>query len=185
MKKSNWIILAVALVVSIFLLWLWYFLGLNKIDQPLDLLLSILWWAVIALAVFVIYRVEKARRQRVRTMYVGEKVFFNSEAGVVPYTDKENLVLLMRQTLEGLKYDFTKNDLPDLEQTPIDYVVHTSEFKIKEVEENQEGKSTTEEEKWEGDVVYAKPEDKKEREEKFFEDKEQLLQVIKSLPLPV
>ena len=47
MKKSNVIVFAIAAVLSIFLLWLWYFLGFNQIDSPLDLIISIIWWVVI------------------------------------------------------------------------------------------------------------------------------------------
>ena len=30
MKKSNWIGLAIAVLVDVFLLWLWFFLGFNQ-----------------------------------------------------------------------------------------------------------------------------------------------------------
>ena len=41
MKKSNVLITAVIVVVSAFLLWLWYNLGFNHVDSPLDLVLSV------------------------------------------------------------------------------------------------------------------------------------------------
>ena len=47
MKKSNIIITAVAAIASIFLLWLWYFLGFNEVDSPTDLVVSVAWWAVV------------------------------------------------------------------------------------------------------------------------------------------
>lgn len=186
MKKSNWIILAIAAVISIFLLWLWFYLELNRIDEPLDLVLSIIWWLLIALTIFVIYRVEKARRQRIRTMYVGKTSFFNSEAGIIPYTDKENLVARIEQTLEDLKYDFTKEDLPDLEEHPMDFVVRTTKFKLKETEEQEtlseqaQTSEQQEEEQWEGSVVFVEREN--EDEEHPFENKEELFQTINLLP---
>ena len=44
MKKSNVIVLAVAALVAAFLLFLWYYLGFNRIDNPFDLVLTICWW---------------------------------------------------------------------------------------------------------------------------------------------
>ena len=71
MKKSNWILLTVFLIASIFLLWLWYYLGFNRVDNPLDLVLSIIWWVVIVVSFVVISRAEKKRREEIRTIYVG------------------------------------------------------------------------------------------------------------------
>ena len=52
MRKSNWTILAVLAVAAGFFLWLWYYLGFNFVDEPLDLVLAVAWWAmVVALAV--------------------------------------------------------------------------------------------------------------------------------------
>ena len=46
MKKSNVIVFVLLALASAFFLWLWYFLGLNRVDEPLDLVLSIVWWLV-------------------------------------------------------------------------------------------------------------------------------------------
>ena len=51
MKKSNWIGLAIAVLVDVFLLWLWFFLGFNQVDSPLDLVISIIWLVVIVAVV--------------------------------------------------------------------------------------------------------------------------------------
>ena len=82
MKKSNYLILAVSALVSIFLLYLWYSLGFNKIDGPLDLVISIVWWVLIAVLVVWINKLEKTRQQRIRTMYLAPAVLYNSETGV-------------------------------------------------------------------------------------------------------
>ena len=37
MKKSNVIVFVLLALASAFFLWLWYFLGLNRVDEPLDL----------------------------------------------------------------------------------------------------------------------------------------------------
>ena len=83
MKKSNVIVFAIAAVLSIFLLWLWYFLGFNQIDSPLDLIISIIWWVVIVALIAGVVKVEKTRREKIRTTYVGTGFLFNSEAGTV------------------------------------------------------------------------------------------------------
>lgn len=72
MKKSNVIVFVLLALASAFFLWLWYFLGLNRVDEPLDLVLSIVWWLVIVVAIAVIVKMERTRRQRVRTVYVGD-----------------------------------------------------------------------------------------------------------------
>ena len=81
MKKSNVIITVVLAAVSIFLLALWYMLGFNEIDSPLDLVISVVWWAVIVAGIAVAAKTESTRRQRIRTVYVADGVFYNSEAG--------------------------------------------------------------------------------------------------------
>ena len=81
MKKSNVIITVVLAAVSIFLLALWYMLGFNEIDSPLDLVISVVWWAVIVAGIAVAAKTESTRRQRIRTVYVADGAFYNSEAG--------------------------------------------------------------------------------------------------------
>ena len=56
MKKSNVIVFVLLALASAFFLWLWYFLGLNRVDEPLDLVLSIVWWLVIVVAIAVIVK---------------------------------------------------------------------------------------------------------------------------------
>lgn len=72
MKKSNVLITAVIVVVSAFLLWLWYDLGFNHVDSPLDLVLSVVWWAIVVVGVVLVAKAEKTRQESVRTVYLGE-----------------------------------------------------------------------------------------------------------------
>ena len=58
MKKSNVIITVILAAVSIFLLALWYWLGFNEIDSPLDLVISVVWWAVIVAGIAVAAKTE-------------------------------------------------------------------------------------------------------------------------------
>ena len=92
MKKSNWILLTVFLIASIFLLWLWYYLGFNRVDNPLDLVLSIIWWVVIVVSFVVISRAEKKRREEIRTIYVGSDAIFNVERGLISVSDPDFVV---------------------------------------------------------------------------------------------
>lgn len=163
MKKSNVIIFVILALVSIFLLWLWYYLGLNHVDEPLDLVISIIWWAIIIAAIVVIVRVEKVRKERIRTIFVSEDVVFNSEAGSLSYNDPVQLVSVLEEILKDLKYNFTKKDLPNKNAFPIKFIVHTSKFK---------------DDTWEGDVVEVET-----KQVKTFENKEELFKAINALPL--
>lgn len=162
MKKSNWIVLGSITIVSIFLLWLWVYLGLNKVDTPLDLIVTIVWWVVIVAAAIIIHRVEQARKQRIRTMYVSDNYLFNAEAGSMNYQGPEQLVSLMDKTLNELDYNFEKKDLPDLARFPVRFIVRTSSYK---------------QQNWKGEVVLAGDEERSVS----FEDQDQLSTIINRL----
>lgn len=66
MKKSNIVVFTIAAVVSVFLLGLWFFLGFNQIDSPLDLVVSVIWWVAIVVSVLAIGKVESNRREKIR-----------------------------------------------------------------------------------------------------------------------
>lgn len=34
MRKSNWLVVAIAVVASAILLWVWFTLGFNRVDSP-------------------------------------------------------------------------------------------------------------------------------------------------------
>lgn len=128
MKKSNFLVFAVALLASAFLLFLWYYLGFNHIDDPFDLVVSILWWLVIALLVGGIIYVERKRQRQIRTIYVSPTALYNSEQGIVGLHDTTTLEA-MRTILEGLEYGFGKEDLPDRKTFDYRFVVQTDEYK--------------------------------------------------------
>ncbi|WP_165055386.1 MULTISPECIES: hypothetical protein [unclassified Adlercreutzia] len=139
MKKSNVIIFAVLVVISAFLLWLWYFLGFNRVDNPLDLVLSILWWVIVAAAIIAIARLEKTRRRRVRTVYVGDVATFNSERGVTPIDPTAPVQDSVAAVLEELEYDFTREDFPKPEDLEVRYFIRTDEFEPAERSESAQG----------------------------------------------
>ena len=147
MKSSNIIIAVILAVVSVFLLVLWYMLGLNHVDEPLDLVVSIVWWVVIIAAIALIVRAENARRQRVRTCYVANGSLYNSEAGARTLAPGASATDAVAAVLGGLAYGFEKTDAPTKPGTdqPVDfeYVVRTSKF---DGSPSQSGP-------WEGEVV--------------------------------
>lgn len=166
MKKSNVILFTILIVISAFLLWLWYYLGFNKVDNPFDLVLSICWWVMSALLMFGIYKLEQKRRLQIRTIYVSPDALFNSERGLVQCTDPERRVALMQDMLANLKYNFTKEDMPEDDKFDFKYVVRTEDFDEKdETEEDTKNvselaeqaketdQSESDEVEWKGTVV--------------------------------
>ena len=135
MKKSNYLVLAISALVSIFLLYLWYSLGFNQIDNPLDLVISIIWWALIVALVVWINKLEKTRQQRIRTVYLAPAALYNSETGVRELEDGANPVEAMQTVLEGLEYGFDTQDLPSRDEVDFTYVVKTEEYKPAEDED--------------------------------------------------
>ncbi|MCI8425843.1 MAG: hypothetical protein HFJ72_09360, partial [Adlercreutzia sp.] len=58
MRKSNWLVTAIAAVAAGVLLWVWFALGFNHVDDPLDLIVAVAWWAVVAAVIGGIYWAE-------------------------------------------------------------------------------------------------------------------------------
>lgn len=113
MKKSNAIIYALLMIISIFLLWLWYYLGFNWIDSPLDLVLSIIWWVMGAAVIVSIVRIEENRRERIRTVYISKMEIFNTETGKVALEEPAQLLNTVSGLVSDLKYDFSKAEFPE------------------------------------------------------------------------
>lgn len=198
MKKSNVIILAILAVAAGFFLWLWYYLGFNFVDDPFDLVLAIIWWAVVAALVAGIHAAEKRRQERVRTAYLAPGHIFNGEAGLVALDPGASPADVLQQTLAGLKYNFALSDLPDKDEVPFTYIVRTKKFKIEK--ESAEGEaadaasapasdatanrapaSRDEEVTWEGEVlVVSRPDD----DPLPFASREELLHIVEGAPLP-
>ena len=192
MKKSNVIIFVLLALASAFFLWLWFFLGLNRIDEPLDLVLSIVWWAVIAVAVGVIIKMERTRRRRIRTVYVGDGAAFNSEKGLVKLEGAAPMRETIAGILQSLKYDFERADFPEKDEFEVKYFVRTEEF---EAEERKDEASDidadttaadqpaaavprTEQRTWKGEVFIVET-----KEERPFDTPEELASILTSLEL--
>ena len=128
MKKFNWIVLIALAAFAVLLLILWYYLGYNQIDNPLDLTLALVWLAVIVVVALLITLAENKRRVQIRTVYVSPTALFNSERGMVGLKDVDR-VDAIQSVLEDLKYGFDKKELPDAKKFDYQYVVQTDEFK--------------------------------------------------------
>ncbi len=129
MKKSNILVFALLAACSAFLLWLWYFLGFDRVDGPFDLVLSIVWWVVVAAAVAAVSKAEQIRRRRVRTVYVGERATFNSEKGLIPLVGAACVQDRAAAIIEGLTYGFTREEFPERGEFLPKYFIRTAAFK--------------------------------------------------------
>ena len=69
MRKSNGIIIAIFVAASVVFLWLWHALQFDLVDNPLDLVVAVVWWVVIAGVCIAIHLTEKRRQERIRTMF--------------------------------------------------------------------------------------------------------------------
>ena len=110
MRKSNWIILAVLVIASIFFLWLWYYLKFDLVDHPRDLILTILWWVVVLAACVGIHYVEKMRQRNIRTAFLAPGLIYNSEAGIVRLEPTGSYVEELQRILSELQYTFERPD---------------------------------------------------------------------------
>ncbi len=137
MKKNNYLVMAIAILVSAFLLWLWFRLGFNEVDNPLDLVVSILWWVLDALIIVGIVRFEQSRQRQIRTIYVAPNALFNSERGVVSVESAQDRVDVMQSILEQLDYDFSNQDMPEQGEFEYQFVVQTDKFKAADAQDDE------------------------------------------------
>ncbi len=166
MRKSNVIVAIIVVLVSIFLLWLWFYLGFNHVDNPLDLVLSIIWWVIVAIAIFAIVKVEKRRKEYLRTTYIGSNYLYNPQVGIVNVEPDSTMIETLIQTLDELKYNFKIEDIPDDLNPRFKWIVRSEKF-----DDNGD--------KWEGEVVSTSD---PEGDPILFENREELEDIISSRP---
>lgn len=130
MKKSNWIIIAILVAASAFFLWLWYALQMNLVDNPLDLVISIIWWVVVLAACFAIHKAEQKRQERIRTAYVAiaPECLYTSESGTVQVVEGNSYVNVLQGVLEGLDYNFDNEDFPKRDDVSFCAIVRSKKF---------------------------------------------------------
>lgn len=138
MRKSNYLILGILVVASIFFLWMWYALNFNLVDNPLDLVLTIVWWAVVGLVILGITMAEKKRKEQIRTTFVARGFVFNPEMGTISL-EGSSPVATIQNVITKLEYGF---DLQDMPEAKYDCVVRTTKFE-------DDGDT------WEGEVALA------------------------------
>lgn len=164
MRKSNWIIFGIIVVASIFFLWLWFYLGLNAVDWPLDLIVTIIWWLIIIVLCYVIHRSEKRRQKALRTIFLAPTMVYNRERGAVKIEPGTPAVPVMQKVLSGMKYGFDYYDIPSNQTVRFKYIVQTDKFK-------DDGDT------WEGEVINVA----RAKDPMKFSDMEELTRLVSEL----
>lgn len=162
MRKSNWIIAIILFVASLAFLWLWQALQFNLVDNPVDIVVTVVWWVVIVAACLAIHLAEKKRQERIRTMFLAPGLIYNCEAGVIRLEPGISSVEAMRQVLEHLKYTFDLAELPSNARVRFQCIVRTTQFA-------ENGRT------WEGEVVDVRRPD----EPTSFSDEGELSALLK------
>jgi len=121
--------MAIVAAVSAFLLWLWYNLGFDHVDYPLDLILTVGWWAIIVGFAGYITRAESQRRKAIRTFYLSSTKAYNPELGTIEVAGADAQVNYMQEKLKDLKYSFGHHDAPDANDLACTKIVRTEDFK--------------------------------------------------------
>lgn len=127
MRKSNWVIVAILVVASVIFLAMWYALGFNLVDDPLDLVVTIVWWVVIVAVCVLIKWSENKRRRFLRTSFLGSGVIYNPEAGIVRVESGEYVPALQR-VLRNLDYSFDEKNINNDQRIRFTYIVRTDKF---------------------------------------------------------
>ena len=142
MRKSNWIVAAIAAVACGVLLWAWFALGFNHVDDPLDLVVAVAWWLVVAAVAGGIVWAEGKRREKMRLAFVGEGAGCSPEAGLVMPDAGESELAALERTLSGMAFPDEVAALDERVRPAFRWVVRSRKF-------DRNGDD------WEGEVVAA------------------------------
>ncbi|MEY8459794.1 hypothetical protein AALA69_01515 [Eggerthellaceae bacterium 24-137] len=142
MRKSNWLVAAIAVVAAAALLWAWFALGFNHVDGPIDLVVAALWWVVVAGVIGAILWAENKRRTKMRLAFVGDGVIYNPESGLVMPDRGESELALLQRTLAGMTFPDEIAKLEERNRPVFRWVVRSRRF-------DRNG------EVWEGEVIAA------------------------------
>lgn len=160
MKKSNWLIVGILVVASIVFLAMWYALDFNLVDDPLDLVISIVWWVVIVAVCLAINWSEQKRRRSLRTSFLAPGLIYNPEAGIVRINEEAYTPVLER-VLDSLAYDFNHEEVANDQRIRFTYIVRSNKF-------SDSGDT------WEGEVVKISDPDNI----RYFQSKGELARLI-------
>ena len=162
MRKNNWIVAAIAAVACGVLLWAWFALGFNHVDDPLDLVVAVVWWLAVAAVVGGGGWAEGKWRETMRLAGWGEGLGFYPEAGLgVPDAGESELAALER-TLAGMAFPDEVAALDERVRPAFRWVVRSRKF-------DRNG------EVWEGEVV---PAHDPEAEPRAFSSREDLAALL-------
>lgn len=140
MRKSNWIVMAIAAIAAGALLFVWFVLGFNHVDEVLDPIVAILWWAVVGVVIAAIVWAENKRREKMRLAFIGEGVVYNPESGLVMPDRGESELGALERTLAGMTFPDEVTALDERSRPAFRWVVRSRKF-------DRNG------EVWEGEVV--------------------------------
>lgn len=129
MRKSNWLVATLAVVASAALLWAWFALGFNRVDDPLDLVVAVSWWVVVAAVVGAILWAENKRREKMRLAFVGEGIIYNPESGMVMADQGETELAALERTLAGMTFPDEVAPLDSRARPAFRWVVRSEKFK--------------------------------------------------------
>lgn len=178
MKRSKWLILAIVVAASSLLLWIWIFVSYNRIIDPLDYVFASIWLTIVTAGVIAIWGAEQTRRRRIRTIYVSPKVFYNTEAGLMPYIDSIDLVSEYEQVLDSLDYRYEVKDFPNTKLYPTLLVIRSKKYKnaVKDTPSKKKRETRRYERLWKGKVIVPRT-----NEEHAFEGRNELMTIIDGL----
>ena len=97
--------------------------------DPLDLIVAILWWVVVAAVVGAILWAESKRRQKMRLAFVGEGIIYNPESGMVMADRGETELAALERTLAGMAFPDEVAPLDGSSRPAFRWVVRSEKFK--------------------------------------------------------
>ena len=157
MKKSNWLIVGLLVVASVIFL----AMGFNLIDDPLDLIVSIVWWVVIIAICLLIQWSENKRRRSIRTTLLAPRVMYNPEVGVVEVAPGQTHAQTLERILSNLTYGFDTEENANEQHIRFKQIVRSKKF-------------TNAGETWTGEVVdVANP-----NQVRYFQNRAELARLI-------
>lgn len=161
MRKSNWLIIGILAVASVIYLVAWYVMGLDKVDAPFDLVVTVVWWVVIVAVCLLINWSENKRRRSIRTSFLAPGLIYNPEAGIVRVDSTQPYTPALQQVLGNLDYDFDDKEVNNDQRIRFTYIVRSDKF--------SDGGNT-----WTGEVVkVSNPNDIQ-----YFQNKRELARLI-------
>ena len=130
MRKSNVLVIAILVILSLVFLLLWNRLGFSLTD-PADLAITIVWWLVIIGVAVAIVLVERRRRERIRSVFVSDGVLYNCETGLIRMGDSPNAkeyVKMIRHALNSLDYGAEAKLNQNQPRLHFKYIVRSKKF---------------------------------------------------------